>query len=283
MIEVNLLGLLYVSKAGCTTCRRREAEPAGSRPGNISSVAGRVARSAAASQRHQARGGAFSESLRQEVTAATSASADRARPVATELVSHNRPEVQEQLKALGEIERLAADDIADAISYVVSRATSDQRGADPPDRAGGLAVALHDVPSATSSSSCRCCLEPGPESAALPARTIGQAGADLFERPVARSARRAPPPRRRRAPAGPTSRIPGCAIAARISGSVIVRRAVVAGALPVRSAAVTSRTVVEQLEGEPDLGAEAPQALVVEPQQAGAFEQLRGLQRQRCR
>ena len=43
--------------------------------------------------------------------------------VATELVSHNRPEVQERIEArLGDIDqRLAAADIADAISYVVTR------------------------------------------------------------------------------------------------------------------------------------------------------------------
>jgi NADP-dependent 3-hydroxy acid dehydrogenase YdfG len=42
--------------------------------------------------------------------------------VITELSSHNRPEVLEELKGrFGDIERLEADDIADAISYIVTR------------------------------------------------------------------------------------------------------------------------------------------------------------------
>ena len=42
--------------------------------------------------------------------------------VATELVSHNRPEIQGVIEErIGEIERLAAADIADAIAYVVTR------------------------------------------------------------------------------------------------------------------------------------------------------------------
>jgi NADP-dependent 3-hydroxy acid dehydrogenase YdfG len=42
--------------------------------------------------------------------------------VSTELASHNRPEVQEQIRGrFSEIERLEAADIADAIAYVVTR------------------------------------------------------------------------------------------------------------------------------------------------------------------
>ena len=40
----------------------------------------------------------------------------------TELSSHNRPEVLEEIKGrFGDIERLEADDIADAVSYIVTR------------------------------------------------------------------------------------------------------------------------------------------------------------------
>ena len=42
--------------------------------------------------------------------------------VMTELASHNRPEVQEEMKGrFGAIERMEAPDIADAISYIVTR------------------------------------------------------------------------------------------------------------------------------------------------------------------
>jgi NADP-dependent 3-hydroxy acid dehydrogenase YdfG len=42
--------------------------------------------------------------------------------VATELASHNRPEVQAAMRQrFGSIDRLHAEDIADAIGYIVSR------------------------------------------------------------------------------------------------------------------------------------------------------------------
>jgi NADP-dependent 3-hydroxy acid dehydrogenase YdfG len=42
--------------------------------------------------------------------------------VETELAGHNRPEVQEGIRArFGGIERMQAEDIADAITYVVTR------------------------------------------------------------------------------------------------------------------------------------------------------------------
>jgi NADP-dependent 3-hydroxy acid dehydrogenase YdfG len=126
MIEVNLLGLLYVSKAALPyLLAAAEGEPRRvSDLVNISSVAGRVARAGSGvynATKHAV--GAFSESLRQEVTGRhVRVSLIEPGAVATELVSHNRPEVQEQIKGrFGEIERLAADDIADAISYVVTR------------------------------------------------------------------------------------------------------------------------------------------------------------------
>jgi NADP-dependent 3-hydroxy acid dehydrogenase YdfG len=63
---------------------------------------------------------AFSESLRQEVTKRHV----RVEPgaVTTELVEQNRPEVQTMIRQrLGDGERLAAEDIADAIWFVVTR------------------------------------------------------------------------------------------------------------------------------------------------------------------
>jgi NADP-dependent 3-hydroxy acid dehydrogenase YdfG len=87
-------------------------------------VAGRVARTTNgvySGTKHAV--GAFSESLRQEVTGRhVRISLIEPGAVATELASHNRPEIQEQLgKRFGSIERMVAEDIADAISYVVTR------------------------------------------------------------------------------------------------------------------------------------------------------------------
>jgi NADP-dependent 3-hydroxy acid dehydrogenase YdfG len=67
--------------------------------------------------------GAFSESLRQEVTERhVRVSLVEPGAVATELASHNRPEVLETIAQRFEnVERLTADDIADAIAYVVTR------------------------------------------------------------------------------------------------------------------------------------------------------------------
>ena len=67
--------------------------------------------------------GAFSESLRQEVTQRrVRVSLVEPGAVDTELSSHNRPEIRQQItRTFGDIERLHAQDIADAISYIVTR------------------------------------------------------------------------------------------------------------------------------------------------------------------
>ena len=91
---------------------------------NISSVAGRVARVGSGVYNLTKHGvGAFSESLRQEVTQRhVRVSLVEPGAVETELPSHNRPEIQEQLaQRFGDIERLQAPDIADAIAYIVTR------------------------------------------------------------------------------------------------------------------------------------------------------------------
>ena len=83
---------------------------------NISSVAGRVARSGSGVYNLTKHGvGAFSEALRQEV-APRHLRVALVEPgaVATELASHNRPEVQEQMRQrFGDIEILHAEDIAE--------------------------------------------------------------------------------------------------------------------------------------------------------------------------
>src|SRR5204862_7983626 len=91
---------------------------------NISSVAGRRARAGSAVYNLTKHGvGAFSEALRQEVTGRhVRVSLVEPGAVETELASHNRPEIQETIsQRFGDIERLEAEDIAEAISFVVTR------------------------------------------------------------------------------------------------------------------------------------------------------------------
>ncbi len=126
MISVNLRGLLYCAHAAlphllaaADDSPRRVADLV-----NISSVAGRVARLGSGVYNLTKHGvGAFSESLRQEVTQRhVRVSLVEPGAVSTELASHNRPEIQENMhKRFGDIELLHADDIADAISYIVTR------------------------------------------------------------------------------------------------------------------------------------------------------------------
>ena len=67
--------------------------------------------------------GAFSESLRQEVTARhVRVSIIEPGAVDTELRTHNRPEIQAAMeKRFAEVEIMQATDIADAIVYIVTR------------------------------------------------------------------------------------------------------------------------------------------------------------------
>jgi NADP-dependent 3-hydroxy acid dehydrogenase YdfG len=126
MIAVNVQGLLYCAHAAiphllaaAQDSPRRIADMV-----NISSVAGRVARSGSGVYNLTKHGvGAFSESLRQEVASRhVRVSLVEPGAVATELVSHNRPEIQEQMQGrFGDIERMQSEDIADAIAYIVTR------------------------------------------------------------------------------------------------------------------------------------------------------------------
>jgi NADP-dependent 3-hydroxy acid dehydrogenase YdfG len=125
MIEVNLLGLLYVSKAALPhLLEAAEGERGVADLVNISSVAGRIARSGSGVYNATKFGvGAFSESLRQEVAGRqVRVSLIEPGAVDTELSSHNREEIFKQIKErFGGVEILQADDIADAIRYVVTR------------------------------------------------------------------------------------------------------------------------------------------------------------------
>lgn len=126
MVELNVLGLMYCAHAALPHLLSAAAD--GPRQVadmvNISSVAGRVARAGSGVYNATKFGvGAFSESLRQEVTTRhVRVSLVEPGAVATELAGHNRPEVQEMLKSrFGDMERMEAEDIADAIAYVVTR------------------------------------------------------------------------------------------------------------------------------------------------------------------
>ncbi|MDK9499673.1 SDR family NAD(P)-dependent oxidoreductase [Streptomyces katrae] len=91
---------------------------------NIGSVAGRVAFGMSAAYCATKFGvGAFSEALRQELTGRhVRVSVVEPGSVDTELRTHNPDAVQEQLNAyLGDIERLQGQDIADTVSYIVTR------------------------------------------------------------------------------------------------------------------------------------------------------------------
>jgi NADP-dependent 3-hydroxy acid dehydrogenase YdfG len=91
---------------------------------NISSVAGRVVRRGSAVYNLTKHGvGAFSESLRQEVTQSNVRVAlVEPGATATELSSHNRAEIREGIQQrFAGVQRLEASDVADAILYIVTR------------------------------------------------------------------------------------------------------------------------------------------------------------------
>ena len=126
MLQVNVHGLLYCARAALPhLIAAAEDGPRGvADMVNVSSVAGRVARQGSGVYNATKFAvGAFSESLRQEVTSRhVRVALVEPGAVDTELPSHNRPEVLESIsKRFADMERLEASDIADAISYVVTR------------------------------------------------------------------------------------------------------------------------------------------------------------------
>jgi NADP-dependent 3-hydroxy acid dehydrogenase YdfG len=126
MLHVNVAGLLYCAHAALPhLLRAAEDSPRNvADMVNISSVAGRVARAGSGVYNLTKHGvGAFSESLRQEVTGRhVRVSIIEPGAVATELSSHNRPEIREQIgQRFGDVERMHATDISDLILYIVTR------------------------------------------------------------------------------------------------------------------------------------------------------------------
>ena len=124
MVQLNVLGLLYCAHAAVPhLLRAAEDEPRHvADMVNISSVAGRSARNGNGVYSLTKHGvGAFSESLRQEVAKRyVRVSLVEPGATATELASHNRPEVLDSMRSqFGQT--MDAADIADAITYIVTR------------------------------------------------------------------------------------------------------------------------------------------------------------------
>jgi NADP-dependent 3-hydroxy acid dehydrogenase YdfG len=119
MIDANVYGVLYCTHAAVPLML---AQGSG-HVINVSSVAGRVARAGSGVYNLTKWGvGAFSESLRQEVTDRNiRVTLIEPGAVATELQGHNRPEIQEVIaQNFKGVDRLEASDIADAILYTIA-------------------------------------------------------------------------------------------------------------------------------------------------------------------
>jgi NADP-dependent 3-hydroxy acid dehydrogenase YdfG len=124
MVELNVLGLLYCAHAALPhLIRAAESSERGvADMVNISSVAGRFARNGNGVYSLTKHGiGAFSESLRQEVAGRhVRLSLVEPGATATELASHNRPEILESIRSqFGQT--MGAEDIAEAIAFIVTR------------------------------------------------------------------------------------------------------------------------------------------------------------------
>ena len=126
MIDINLLGLLYRAHAALPHLLAAAEQPPRRVADlvNVSSVAGRVPRLGSGVYNMTKHGvGAFSESLRQEVTKQhVRVALVEPGATATELAGHNRPEVLETMATrFAGIERLEADDIAETVTFMVTR------------------------------------------------------------------------------------------------------------------------------------------------------------------
>ncbi len=126
MVNLNLLGLLYCTHTALPhLLAAAEAEPRSvADVVNVSSVAGRVARLNSGVYNATKHGvGAFSESLRQEVTTRhVRVTVIEPGATATELAFHNRPEILEGMaQTFGGMEIMHAEDIAESIRYAVTQ------------------------------------------------------------------------------------------------------------------------------------------------------------------
>jgi NADP-dependent 3-hydroxy acid dehydrogenase YdfG len=124
MIAVNVRGLLYTTRAALPHLLQA-AEEGPRRVADISSIAGRVAWNGYGVYNFTKFGvNGFTESLRQEVTQRhVRVGVVEPGGVATELGSHNKPEVRREMidPFYEQTEVLAPEDVADGIAYMVTR------------------------------------------------------------------------------------------------------------------------------------------------------------------
>ena len=126
MISVNVEGLVSCTHAALPHLLRaaQESDRKVADVVNLSSTAGRFPRVGAGVYNLTKHGiGAFSESLRQEVTTrSVRVSLVEPGAVATELIDHLSPTALEGFwSRFGGVERLLSEDVADTISYIVTR------------------------------------------------------------------------------------------------------------------------------------------------------------------
>ncbi|MET7893900.1 SDR family NAD(P)-dependent oxidoreductase [Streptomyces mirabilis] len=126
MIDINLMGLLYTAHAAVPHLVKAAAEEPRQVADivNIGSLAGRNAYAMSAVYSATKFGvGAFSEALRQELARQhVRVSVIEPGSVDTELRTHNPDVIQQHIvAALGDIERLQSQDIADTVGYIVTR------------------------------------------------------------------------------------------------------------------------------------------------------------------
>ena len=126
MVDINVSGVLYVAHAALEPllAAAQDSPRKVSDLVNVSSIAGRRANRGSAVYNLTKHGvGAFSEALRQEfATRHLRVSLVEPGAVTTELVQQMGEEAQEAARKRFEgVERLTADDIADAIEYIVTR------------------------------------------------------------------------------------------------------------------------------------------------------------------
>jgi NADP-dependent 3-hydroxy acid dehydrogenase YdfG len=127
MIAINVQGLLYTTRAALPHLLRaaEESPRRGADIVNISSIAGRVAWSGYGVYNLTKFGvNGFTESLRQEVTRRhVRVGVLEPGGVDTELGSHNKPEIRNEMinPFYEETDVLAAEDIADGVAYMVTR------------------------------------------------------------------------------------------------------------------------------------------------------------------
>ncbi|MER5465805.1 SDR family NAD(P)-dependent oxidoreductase [Streptomyces sp. NPDC002668] len=126
MIDINLMGLMYTAHAAVPHLVEAAAEEPRQVADivNIGSLAGRNAYAMSAVYSATKFGvGAFSEALRQELARQhVRVSVIEPGSVDTELRTHNPAAIQQHIvAALGDIERLQSQDIADTVGYIVTR------------------------------------------------------------------------------------------------------------------------------------------------------------------